>query len=587
MRLWLQPLGWIGRNPLRVYFVAIALAVVPLSFFLAAAHRMFTRQATSRLVQQGKRSGEMIGAQVQRHLSGTAILLESLTLRPDFAENWEHGKYAELSNALEHLHRLQAQFALLGVCDLEGNLRSASPHVTALINTGFSDRDWYKGVRRNWDPYVSSVYPARLPPHAPLVTVAVPLRDAAGKPIGIVVASETLDAVTKEVYGLVSPENAGLIFFVDQKGQVFGQHGDRVEPADLQPAVSSLGGPRESTSSEVRLNGRKYVIAYSPIPQFGWGVLIQVPESVTRAALWQYERPIALLGAIIILLALAAGALLAYLYGKLRMNEQRYLRQIEKQNRQLEHDQREAENANQMKSRFLASMSHELRTPLNAILGFASLLQDSLSELPKQRRWADRVHEAGGHLLQLISDILDLSKIEAGRMDLQWQVFSANSAVPEVMAVLEPLITAKQIDVHIQIEPDLRVSADRVRFKQVLYNLLSNAVKFTPSGGTVRLRGQSHRQDAVFTVEDTGIGIAAEHQQRIFSEFNRLNSEAEGTGLGLAISRKLVEQHGGTLGVESEIGRGSKFTFTVPLASDEVAAIEKSHPRMTDAGDAQ
>lgn len=570
MRLAVHPASkWLRRSPSRIYLTAVALSVLPLSFFLLAAHNLFHQQATARLVGQAAQSGKLIGNQVERHLHESEIFLQSLALRSDIIRDWEAHNYAQLGNRLRQVHALRSQYRSIGLYELDGTPRVISPPSPATLNQTFSSREWYAGLHDDPKPYISSVYAASSSDHEPVVAVAVPLLDEKGTPLGILMARETLDAITQEVYGLMTSPNTSLIFFVDQKGQVFGKNGDHVDLLPgLQPMMKAIGRPEKPTSQRLTLNGNDYVVAYSPIASLQWATLIQVPKSVITTALWAYEAPLALLGAIIILVALGGGIAVAFLYRKLRSSEERYLHQIERQNREMELRRREAEHANQMKSRFLATMSHELRTPLNAILGFASLLQDEPALTSKQKRWMEHIRQAGQHLVQLVNDVLDLSKIEAGAMELHKEKFAIDRAVPEVTSILSPLVAAKQIRLNVLIEGDLWVDADRIRFKQILYNLLSNAVKFTPPEGRVELRARGAEQSVVFTVSDTGVGIRPEDQERIFQEFGRLRQDTEGTGLGLSITRKLVDRHGGELQVKSELGEGTTFTFTLPVAQN-------------------
>jgi signal transduction histidine kinase/CheY-like chemotaxis protein len=259
-----------------------------------------------------------------------------------------------------------------------------------------------------------------------------------------------------------------------------------------------------------------------------------------------------------------------------KLEERRqHLKDIEQMNADLERKVRERtlelERANSLKSEFLANMSHELRTPLNAIIGFSELLLDPgfgpLSE--DQRGYAADIHSSGRHLLNLINDILDLSKIEAGKMRLRREVFPLGPVVEEAMALLRVDAARKRLTFTTDVESSRdRLEADRSKVKQVLSNLLSNAVKFTPSGGavTVRLRGDGAWIH--LAVEDTGIGIRPEDQARIFDAFTQVDGslarQYQGTGLGLTLVRRFVEMHGGRVSVESLPERGSRFLVDLP-----------------------
>ncbi len=243
------------------------------------------------------------------------------------------------------------------------------------------------------------------------------------------------------------------------------------------------------------------------------------------------------------------------------------------QKKELEERNRQVENANRLKSQFLASMSHELRTPLNAILGFSELLSGETTGplSPKQQRFVKHIHNGGAHLLALINDILDLSKIEAGKIEMTYENFRVESAINEVSASMGPLVADKRIELRLSLEPGLRVHGDRFRFKQVLLNLLSNAVKFSPAGSFINITATGERDFALIMVEDQGIGIRKEDQEVIFDEFRQVGTAnsgvKEGTGLGLAITKNLVEQQGGKIWLESAAGEGSRFFFAIPLGS--------------------
>ena len=259
--------------------------------------------------------------------------------------------------------------------------------------------------------------------------------------------------------------------------------------------------------------------------------------------------------------------------------KRKFMDSLAASNQELELRNREVERATKLKSKFLASMSHELRTPLNAIVGFSDLLADGTpGELNnKQKRFVNHIKQGSAHLLQLINDILDLSKIEAGQLELRCEDFQVKDALPEVLSAIRPMAMAQNIQVHHKLEADRAVYADRVRFKQILYNLLSNAVKFTPKGGRIDIDCLQKGSEVCISVTDTGIGIRAEDQAIVFEEFRQVegntNTANQGTGLGLAITKRLVEQQGGKISLESEPGKGSRFTFTLPMGSTASAKI--------------
>ena len=240
--------------------------------------------------------------------------------------------------------------------------------------------------------------------------------------------------------------------------------------------------------------------------------------------------------------------------------------------REIREKSQQLEVANKHKSEFLANMSHELRTPLNAIIGFSEVLIERLfGDLnEKQADYLNDIHSSGKHLLTLINDILDLSKVEAGRMELEVSTFDLASAVSNAMTLVRERAQRHGIALGQQVDAKLdNITADERKFKQILLNLLSNAVKFTPDGGRIDVSAQREDGNAVISVHDTGIGIAHDDQATVFEEFRQVGRDytkkQEGTGLGLTLTKKFVELHGGRIWLESEPGRGSTFTFTIPL----------------------
>ncbi|MCD4807196.1 MAG: PAS domain-containing protein [Methanococcoides sp.] len=231
-----------------------------------------------------------------------------------------------------------------------------------------------------------------------------------------------------------------------------------------------------------------------------------------------------------------------------------------------------AEVANKTKSEFLANMSHELRTPLNSVIGFSEMLASkkfgALNE--KQERYVKNISSSGSHLLGLINDILNLSKVESGKMELYYETFPVNEIITNVVTLLNPLAIEKSLEITIDIDERLSlITADKTKIKQILYNLLSNAIKFTDEKGTISIKAILDDELVQIRIKDSGIGIDKKDIEKLFQTFQQIDSAAsrnyQGTGLGLALVKSFVEMHGGNIWVDSEKGKGSVFTFTIPV----------------------
>jgi PAS domain S-box-containing protein len=248
---------------------------------------------------------------------------------------------------------------------------------------------------------------------------------------------------------------------------------------------------------------------------------------------------------------------------------------VEERTRQLEESVTEARASNQAKSEFLASMSHELRTPLNAIIGFSQVLHEqyfgSLND--KQAEYLTDIVDSGKHLLSLINDILDLSKIEAGKLELEVSGVKIAELLQNSLVMIKEKALVHNINLEVKIGKDIdgmEIIADERRLKQIMFNLLSNAVKFTPDGGAIGVEARKEGKELIISVSDTGIGIIPQEQKKLFGVFYQasggIRDKTPGTGLGLAITKSIVEKHGGRIWMESEgINKGSRFTFTLPI----------------------
>ena len=442
----------------------------------------------------------------------------------------------------------------------------------------------------------------------PYMTIARPAGGAGG---GVTVAEVNLKFVW-EVVSRIQIGKAGLAYVVNSAGTLIA-HPDislvlqKTDMSRLAQVAALARGEGTDAPIARDLKGEEVLTAHARIPTLNWTVFVELPLAEAFAPLYASVVRIGLL-----LLAGLVLSMLASLYLARRMVEpiraiqagaarigvgqleQRIevhtgdeLEALSEQfnkmavdlkesysglERKVEERTRDLEVANRHKSEFLANMSHELRTPLNAIIGFSEVLQERMfGEMnEKQTEYIDDIHGSGKHLLSLINDILDLSKIEAGRMELDLATFSVPEAIGNALTLIRERALRHGIELTASIDPAVgEISADERKFKQILLNLLSNAVKFTPEGGRIAVAARPGGGLIEVSVTDTGIGIAPKDQEAVFEEFRQVGQDytrkAEGTGLGLALTRKFVELHGGKIRLKSEPGKGSTFTFTLPL----------------------
>ena len=459
------------------------------------------------------------------------------------------------------------------------------------------------------------------PPH---MTIAVSESTPRG---GVVVADVDVSAV-RQVVERARVGSTGYAYAVDSGGVLVTHPNinlvlRRTSFADLPQVRAALQAPRDSTRDTVAVGhdekGTKVLSAFRVVQPLGWRVFVEEPTSEAyaplRSAIWRT----ALLLVVFLALAIATGVLLARRlvrpitsmqaaaarigsgafdqrievpsndelgalaeefnvmaerlqesYAGLELKVEERTRELETALRELDDKSRELEDASKHKSEFLANMSHELRTPLNAIVGFSQVLREEMfgDVNEKQAEYLDDILSSGNHLLSLINDILDLAKVEAGQIELEVTSFSLREALERGVVTIRERATEDGVRVELQTSTGIdAVEGDERRVRQVIFNLLSNAVKFTPSGGTVDVNAYRVDGEVRVAVRDTGPGLAPEDHQRIFEEFQQSETgvhQREGTGLGLALSKQLVELHGGRIWVDSELGKGSTFVFTLP-----------------------
>ncbi len=474
---------------------------------------------------------------------------------------------------------------------------------------------------KNGQSYFGQVYLVR--GSEPYITMAVPIEEFKGTIAGVLQSEVNLKYVW-DVVSAIKAGKAGYAYAVSRSGDLIAhpeiglvlQGRNVAELEQVRAAFRPLtGDPRRSLTTARNLRAQAVISSFALIPRLDWAVFIERPASEAYEALYaSLVRTSALL-----LIGLGMAILASYFVARRVMGPLRILEQgseriasgdlkfrvdlktgdemetlAEKFNRMASALQesyanleekvaertRELANANRMldeasrhKSAFLASMSHELRTPLNAIIGFSEVLLDpSLTVSDDERsQFMTDVWASGKHLLSLINEVLDLAKVESGTMELQFEPAFLQDVFESVQHTMRALAGKKSIDLRVENDESLeQISMDGARVKQVLLNLVGNAIKFTPDGGRVWVKAQRETGRVRVEVGDSGPGIAAAEQERIFQEFQQVESSAkgkpEGTGLGLALAKKFVEMHGGEIWVESEVGRGSRFFFTLPMS---------------------
>jgi signal transduction histidine kinase len=574
---------WLVANPWAFVGVVVLVVVVPILLLGELSASDTQRRLRTERLALGAQAAERGAEAIQTQVSLSLQQLESVGFRPGLGAAVQlHDnigvKFATLdpdyAGALTDMSAIdvadQAGRVLATVTPVSGfSGGSATPAVDSV-----ADRDFFRVAITGTSIVAGVTTEPLFLDHA--VVVAAPIRGQNNNVIVGVLIGEIRGAdLAGHLRSQLGPFED--LYVVDGAGRLVGRAaGPSAAGLELgtDPIVHGLLS-RRPVAGELRdpVTGTTALLTSAPIASTGdpgWSVVaVQAlggVEAETAGALAQ-QRELRL--ALVAILLVGSFAFARIAAGSLR---QRKL--LSTALDQVEAKSREVEAANRHKSEFLANMSHELRTPLNAIIGFSEVLSQQMfgAVNPKQHEYLGDIGASGQHLLSLINDILDLSKVEAGKMELQPSRFSLAAALASVMMMVQERALRRGVELRTELDPNVDVvEADERKVKQVVLNLLTNAVKFTPAGGQVRLRAGRDGAGVVVAVMDNGVGIAPADQARVFEEFAQARGtsmpEQEGTGLGLTLSRRLVELHGGTIWVESELGKGSTFTFTLPAAT--------------------
>lgn len=609
---------WLTGKTWRVIVTGVLITILPLASLAFYVRWTVLRSMSELVVRQGETIAKISAGDIEGKIRGDIQSGTMFTTRWVLKKAIQDRDLREMTRHLKIFIENSPSIERVFIASPDGVLLTDYPSDPKVAGKNFSDRDWFRGAMNRRAPYVSDFYRRMAEPKRYLFSIAVPFKRDDGAIFAILV----LQPNENYLKDAIRPAEKGNrhIFVVDRHGAMVSDTEaatDNVVDLSRVPLVRKALKGESGSGRMIDIHGKDPVFAaYHPVREWGWGVVVErsleeVYEPTRKVALGLY-----IFTGIMLLLAVLMGYRWAKEIDNSRRNTLALRKLTEKltysneelqaMNEELQAQQEEISEANRKltevsrtKSDFLANMSHELRTPLNSVIGFSEVLQDEtfgpLNE--KQGEYVGHILTSGRHLLSLINDILDLSKVESGRMELERSRFPLRAALDAAMTLLKEKALKNSLELGLEVDPDadVLIDADQRKLKQILFNLLSNAVKFTPAGGSVRVSarrvpgrgiagmrigagpptgigaGEEAPGWIEISVTDTGIGTREEDFPKLFKEFTQLESpytkEYEGTGLGLALAKKLVELHGGTIGVTSEIDKGSRFHFTLPLGT--------------------
>jgi len=607
------------RFGLAPQIVTVVVLVVVLVGGLISAVMLRQSQNTLReqIITNNLASVDLAAELAHRYIEGTQIAIRLFARSPFIEQSVFNGNFSRATPELQEFLRLNPRVNGCSLIDSNGIYRATG--TTPAISPGNSarDREWYQQVIATGKDYLGlpTITRSTARPVAPYV---VPILNSKAEIKGVLLCGISLAALNDAFAKFQTSPSARASLTDRRGGGVILAHMDRrrvlKSATGHNKAVDRMlkgeRGAVETTNSAGELN----LAVYAPVPDLPWGTMILQPSEAAFAPIYKAARQSMFLTALLLVLSaivsgllarrvtrplvrlqtaagrLAAGDIATRLNLTLQDEVGELGRAVDQMataladhsarlraaNEDLHAQYLQVQDANRLKSEFLANMSHELRTPLNAIIGFAQLLHDGKvgAVSADQQEYLNDVLTSADHLLQLINDVLDLAKVESGKLEFDPEPVNLAKLINEVRNILQPLAVGKHLTIAVEVADAVaQVVIDPAKLKQILYNYLSNAIKFTPEDGRITVRVTAAESPAYFRleVEDTGIGIMADEVAKLFIAFQQLDSittkKHQCTGLGLALTKKIVEAQGGRVGVRSARGRGSVFFAILPVAA--------------------
>lgn len=553
-------------RPVSVRLGILGLTLIVLATVWFVVWREWTRIETSAFSSAARDAGNLTRA-IAQHANRTVSQVDE-AIR-EIAYRIRHGERLDLPALGERVPGLDLLSRFVAVLDLNGKVTQSS--LPRMVGSDYKDRPSFRDAIAAVPGTVVIGRP--VPggrPHATVIPMSMRVDNDNGEPAAVVLASILATYFSEFLSSLdLGPNGRAALIGVD--GTFYAgrmpETGDDAGMVQKIPVNDHLHRGDRATYMALSIEGKRYVVSHERLRRPGLLVYSAIAESDIRAGIAAGKRTVLIQGVFMTALLLLLAGITLYYLAKIEAGQivarDTLAAAIRARN--------EAEEANAAKSQFLATASHELRTPLNAILGFSELMErEVFGPLghARYREYMRDIRESGNHLLALINDLLDLAKIEAGRLELQIEPVDVSSLGHACVRLMQGRATEARVRFAVRIEPGILAMADKLKLKQILLNLLSNAVKFTPAGGAVALAVREQEDTVTMSVRDTGFGMSAEEVRIALEPFGQLDSrvseEREGTGLGLPLAKGLTELHGGTLSIESSPGNGTTVTVRIP-----------------------